>query len=442
MIKKKFLLMPAYPPSDFADRINKSIKEFPRYSNTIPGDIIEIDGAKYELLEITDYHYKFRSLVDYTMYVFSVEDLYFNNVIYSPAITKVFTDMMDCSIDECWTSIFNNDFSAIMNPDLWKNVPIHPKGPSVDVTVSDLVHPCRYLTEYIGIEGTNTFGRTYTDIEYSWIAHRVHEGKIIDEIPHMKRSEHESFYETLESTLKHMMDGFELAYDFVKGYDPSTSFIEDYEILASDTCASSCTSLPTALPKKLQFYIKVVDMMIPSELSYNGVWHLEGVPEEHIIATGLCYLPYEIKTEDSDSKIDISIAFKRVMTKREAERLYYSIGQGEPYLHSYLNKTLMPLGTHHIDDKNIIVFPNTHVHRVQGFGADSRDIHRKFIAFFLVDPSKEVPYYDGLPTDSIIETMTMKDGNTEYAEELISNMEHRRTAKSSLTPTHIEFCEH
>ncbi|TBU40242.1 hypothetical protein BD309DRAFT_1082863 [Dichomitus squalens] len=118
----------------------------------------------------------------------------------------------------------------------------------------------------------------------------------------------------------------------------------------------------------------------------GGSWHVEGMANEKIVATGLYYYACDNITESrlafraqvgTDSE---SINMLYVNGDRRAWKTTYGMGSEEP-----LNQNL---GSIVAAEGKCVVFPNIYQHRVQPFElADkTKPGHRKILCFFLVQP--------------------------------------------------------
>ena len=127
----------------------------------------------------------------------------------------------------------------------------------------------------------------------------------------------------------------------------------------------------------------------------GGSWHVEGEPQECIVATGLYYFDNENITESTlHFRVGMTDCFEMEHEQNDFEGTYERYG--------WRNDDMMeqPIGSIRCDEGRLVAFPNTMQHRVAPFKATdpSKPAHRKILAFFLVDPAvpvmstNEVPY--------------------------------------------------
>ncbi|KAJ1504485.1 hypothetical protein HMI55_001987 [Coelomomyces lativittatus] len=190
-------------------------------------------------------------------------------------------------------------------------------------------------------------------------------------------------------------------------------------------------SLNTDLKQKqIQVIVKAADYILEPGQSYEGNWHLEGTPQENIIATGIYY--YEVSKEI----VDEGLAFRRQgnfefdwpshvdsdfipwctsklgsifsglnSLETSIEKKINNVAFTQELTFAYLQTTLeifnirkyvktIPVG--HVETKpgRCIVFPNVLQHKVTGIHAPTsatQQQKRRILCFFLVDPNRPIP---------------------------------------------------
>lgn len=325
----------------------------------------------------------------------------------------------------------------------------HPRSDAMKeqgIVVHDILHPCMrlYPTELVRkfcSKRANRFGKAYIDSSHQWIPHSVTigpSGAKIEHGPDLAKDPELCAY--LEQLLPKMMPGFRQTFQYLESLTrpyKDDSFPDDYFDDVDEVRDLKDIDIEKGqqalLPHRLQFYLKVVDIEIPADTWYEGVWHLEGMPQEHIIATGIYYLniaaPYcELKSPH--------LAFKRDYQCNEHIYLFSSVGQTVASTVHELMANYMPLGSLETKGGHAVFFPNTHIHRVQPFyNSTSETIHRQFVVFFLVDPEVTLPDFGLSEPKSVVDTRANMDALTE-------NMKTRMVCKETLNPRKINFCEH
>ena len=151
--------------------------------------------------------------------------------------------------------------------------------------------------------------------------------------------------------------------------------------------------------RSLQVIVKLANIVLtPDKPKYpGGAWHVEGMVNERIVATGLYYYACENITESR-------VAFRTQVGKDPTGyREEYMQNDDDGYLHAfgYSNEDMMNQELGHVvalEDK-CVAFPNLWQHRVEPFElADpTKPGHRKILCFFLVDPWRKVHSTSDVP---------------------------------------------
>ena len=142
--------------------------------------------------------------------------------------------------------------------------------------------------------------------------------------------------------------------------------------------------------RKLQVIVKLANIhLTPDRPAYpGGAWHVEGMANESIVATGLYYYACE---NISESRLAFRAAVGGAHDALEYEQndfrgwdVVYGFTDDDP-----LNQ---PLGHIVAAEGKCVAFPNVYQHRVEPFElADpTRPGHRKILCFFLVNPEVEI----------------------------------------------------
>eukprot|EP01137_Pigoraptor_chileana_P019097 Opistho-2@79654 len=139
--------------------------------------------------------------------------------------------------------------------------------------------------------------------------------------------------------------------------------------------------------RRVQVIVKLANIVLtPEKPDYSGgVWHVEGMENENIVASGIYYYKSENISESR-------LAFRTEVNEPNYEQgdargvsaIYGLEGDDSP-----LNQVLGSLLT--MEDR-CIAFPNTLQHRVEPFSLIDRTKSgvRKILVFFLVDPTERI----------------------------------------------------
>ncbi len=151
--------------------------------------------------------------------------------------------------------------------------------------------------------------------------------------------------------------------------------------------------------RTLQVIVKLANIVLtPEKPKYpGGAWHVEGMLNERIVATGLYYYACKNITESR-------LAFRtQVGADSDGSGMAYEQNDDNGYrsVFGFANEDMMNQELGHVvavEDK-CVVFPNLWQHRVQPFELDdpSQPGVRKILCFFLVDPYRRVHSTSDVP---------------------------------------------
>ncbi|TFK53671.1 hypothetical protein OE88DRAFT_1655905 [Heliocybe sulcata] len=142
--------------------------------------------------------------------------------------------------------------------------------------------------------------------------------------------------------------------------------------------------------RTIQVIVKMANIILtPEEPEYaGGSWHVEGMDNERIVATGIYYY-------DSSNVTESKLSFRHALG--EGMDMPYDQGDRQGYIRAYgvngnegpLNQELGYVVT---KEGKCLAFPNIWQHCVSPFKLDnpSRPGHRKILCFFLVDPTLKI----------------------------------------------------
>jgi hypothetical protein len=145
--------------------------------------------------------------------------------------------------------------------------------------------------------------------------------------------------------------------------------------------------------KKLNVIVKMANIMLtPENPTYEGgTWHVEGMKNEKIVASGIYYysqenittstLSFRQAASDPSYPQDDHEGVKDIFGLKEDDRMNENLG-----------------GIETIENR-CLVFPNIYQHCVSSFKLDdpSKPGHRKILVFFLCNPTKEIINTSNVP---------------------------------------------
>ncbi|MFJ8864885.1 DUF4246 domain-containing protein [Streptomyces sp. NPDC102473] len=193
--------------------------------------------------------------------------------------------------------------------------------------------------------------------------------------------------------------------------------------------------------RRLQVIVKLATIhLTPDKSEYpGGSWHVEGMMNERIVSTGIYYW-------DSENITESRLSFRAALDDPRYEqnddnglREVYGL-EDEDALNQTLGSTSTPAG-------RCLAFPNILQHRVGSFRLTdpTRPGSRKFLAFFLVDPSERIVSTTDVPPQqpwSDTTTMTLEQARS-FREQLMQERkffvdEHNE----QLYEREFSLCEH
>lgn len=355
------------------------------------------------------------------------------------------------------------------------SVDYHPHSRNI---VRDLIHPALFayvkgvsplvskpavpvhdfpVIEYDDIEKeeadgvTDYWGRKYEEsLHHQWLptyfsisdkGQCIIEDYINNLVP---RSEHEELYTSLAQLFSQALPLFESVLSYGRSVRPRIrDFEENDGIEYDDEVPADIEEIPHSLRgEKVQVITKIVDYELNSGDTYEGVWHVEGMSHEEIVATAIYFIDRADEIEGGD------LLFKRAFHREEAQYIFSSVDQIRPRpLEDAIDTGLMPLGLVQTLNKRLIVFPNSHVHKVTELKnlSDDMDVgesvkKRRIIVFFLVNPEKRIVSTREVPPQQEIAggKMSIDDAMTHRLE----LMKERKFTKQDWNVREIELCEH
>ncbi|KAI0716774.1 hypothetical protein C8Q76DRAFT_417198 [Earliella scabrosa] len=141
--------------------------------------------------------------------------------------------------------------------------------------------------------------------------------------------------------------------------------------------------------RKLQVIVKLANIhLTPDKPRYpGGSWHVEGMANEAIVATGLYYYACE-NISESRLAFRACVGDGDDLTYQQSDHRGYVVAYGFGRDHA-LNQ---PLGHIVAAEDKCVVFPNIYQHHVDPFELvdPSKPGHRKILCFFLVNPEHRI----------------------------------------------------
>ena len=180
--------------------------------------------------------------------------------------------------------------------------------------------------------------------------------------------------------------------------------------------------------RNLQVITKIVQINFnePNELA--GAWHVEGMSHENIVATATCTL-------EQDPGLSAELLFKRVLTGQEADYYQMKISQyPHDFIYEILEKATIPLGRVEINTGTCLVFPNSHIHKLDMKSVGPGPQTRTLVVFWLINPDVKIPSTSDIPQQNW-------DREVINANRL-ELMKERSLYKNTFNIRELNLCEH
>ncbi|KAG8963148.1 hypothetical protein FRC03_003349 [Tulasnella sp. 419] len=144
----------------------------------------------------------------------------------------------------------------------------------------------------------------------------------------------------------------------------------------------------------VQIIVKLANIhLTPDKPEYGGgSWHIEGMANERIVASGIYYFSTENVTPSQ-------LAFRESVKVEDPYEQDDHIGINATWGLQRDKPRVQDLGAVDTLEGRCIVFPNIYQHRVSSFKLvdPTKPGHRKIIALFLVDPLNRIPSTSSIP---------------------------------------------
>jgi hypothetical protein len=375
----------------------------------------------------------------------------------SPTIDAVWDDRM-CNERPDGVAYADNLVAPALRKALLKSVGALAKHEPVDhhpgsgTRVRDLVHPSLYpyvrgtsklsgpVSPPRAVPKYDTWGRVYEDSKYQWLPSQFGVGadstvEIRSYINNLAPS-----YQALYGDLAKLFACALPLLESVLGYVQKMRFFvnDDSEIEHEGELPEGNSRAVAKFPprklrgRELQVVPKIVEYKLKPGEVHEGVWHVEGMSHEHIIATCVYILERDPALEGGE------LEFKRACTIEEAGAWFWGMDQLRPApAQRLVEAAQIPLGQIATPQGRLFVFPNSHIHKLHKLFTEGRaTAHRRVIVFWVVDPDVAVVS----TRDVAPQQTTMK-----HAEALrirLKLMKERKRHKANFNVRNISLCEH
>lgn len=321
----------------------------------------------------------------------------------------------------------------------------HPGSNSI---VRDLVHPSLFpfvkgtsptgdLSDVtpVGHGEKDKWGRPYETSKYQWLPSEVSvakDGKCHFDtyINNLDREKHSALYSALEELLRHALPHLESSW--AHGWavpPPDEGDDDDSDVSQGEPAALEDKSLRG---RTIQVITKIVDYEVPPRGTHEGVWHVEGMSHENIVATA------ELILSKDDALSGGNLQFQRSFTSGEAGFLVMNLPQVRPNsVDAIIDKGLVPLGRLPLPCGRLASWPNSHIHRVTPLRNDSDTTAiRRIVVFWLINPDLRIV------STKHVAPQQSKMSLEEAHRHRLALMEERKHHKQNWNLREVTLCEH
>ena len=301
--------------------------------------------------------------------------------------------------------------------------------PGSNNKVLDIVHPSLYPLITNNKPNKNKldfWNRPYEDSKYQWLPSEF-------KIDSTGKCTIETYINNLPITEKPLYEQIEKLFELVLpyfediwSYSNTFNFYDgDWDLKYKDIGVLKKLNLKN---RNLQVITKIVKISLKNNDDLLGAWHVEGMSHENIVATATCTL-------EQDDKFNTDLYFKRMYSAQEVGDIHDAMCQDMPKeISNLLHTTLVPLGKTKITDGTIVVFPNSHIHKVDMRSSIKTEQTRTIIVFWLINPEITI-------------TSTKDVGQQKYSidkahKERLKLMEERTYYKQTFNQRDLNLCEH
>jgi hypothetical protein len=251
-----------------------------------------------------------------------------------------------------------------------KDIDYHPNSNN---QVIDIVHPSMYC--YIkGITKSKQIDiKVNKETFFQWLPCEVttmdDKSTFNSYINNLPRKENAELYETIGSIFNKFKPKFETLLDTMQ----QSNIIK--QSIKLDKC---------------QIIVKLSNTVVTADNpNFNGgSWHLEGLPNEHIVATGIYYYKMENISENYlNFRTKVNEYYDYPQDCHKYVNVHYGLDIQDREVQNIIDFT--PVET---KEDLCLIFPNFLQHKVSDFKLidPTKDGTRNILCFFLIDPSKSI----------------------------------------------------
>ncbi len=326
--------------------------------------------------------------------------------------------------------VTNNKFvNAKLRKEFIKTVNVFTKGrvkdfhPGSGETMVDILHPSLYC--YVdGITETKNLDGLEKSSLFQWIPcnYSLINKKFVSQIHGLDQKEFPELHNSIETIFSNILHGFQNV----------------FSNLHKNKRTEDLISLNNF--ENLQVIVKIGSTELTPEKprSSSSSFHLEGILEENIIATGIYYYDMQNITESY-------LSFRTVVDEycvdypqnhNDYVEAHYGLTEMSEIGDT---ETVMPLGKIHTKKNMSLVFPNFLQHRVDDFELvdKTKTGYRKILVFFLIDPRKRI-----ISTENIVRNPMSLEEAKMCRELLMFHRKYKIKEQGNFFERGWSLCEH
>jgi len=276
--------------------------------------------------------------------------------------------------------------------------------------------------------------RPYEESRYQWLPAEVSVSEsgrceFVTYINNLPREGHGELYAALGELLSTSLPHLEAAWS----HGSAVEFLEDEEDVYDIGSDAEDGEVPEGClrGRALQVVVKIVDYELAPGQTHEGVWHVEGMSHENIVATA------ELVLQRPAALAGGELEFQRAWTRMEAGRFGGLPQCRAQAVEDCINKGLAPLGRLPLELGQLTAWPNSHVHKLSPLtNTGDAPAQRRIVVFWLVNPEKRIVSSRHVPPQQSV--MSLDEAKAHRVE----LMEERKRHKQDWNVREVSLCEH
>jgi len=284
------------------------------------------------------------------------------------------------------------------------------------------------------VRGHDMWSRPYEESRYQWLPAEVSvscSGKCEFQtyINNLPKEKYGKLYTALGELLSTCLPHLEAAWSHGSAVEFHEADDDPYDI---DSEAEDREVTEKSLRgRNLQVIVKIVDYELAPGQTHEGVWHVEGMSHENIVATA------ELVLQRPTALVGGELEFQRAWTKKEVGCFAGLPQYRTPALDRCIERGLCPLGRLPLELGQLTAWPNSHVHKLLPLtNRGDAPAQRRIVVFWLVNPERRIVSSRHVPWQQLV--MNLDEAKAHRSE----LMEERKRHKQDWNVREVSLCEH